>query len=514
MGAHATGRIVVGQVIANAAVRYPNKEAYLCASTGRRPTFRQVNDRCNRLANGLRAIGLRKGDRVAFLCSNRVEMVEIYFALAKSGFVGLPLNYRLAPAEMAELMRATDVQALIVERCYVEMLAPHLAGLPKLVHRVSLGEGDSFGRDYETLLARAPEIEPPVEVNDGDPFYFNLTSGTTGLPKCYLVNHYNCTASVGLITSFDLTSRDVAMTLFPMYGRVGFIWAMVSALYGIRNVLANFEPDNVLRLIDDEGVTIVNLVPTMAVMLLASPMLGLYSRASLRAVAFAGAPLPELLRRTAHDLLCKDIYEYYGMQETGTLVLSRPEDRLRKPGSVGRPVVFSEIRIVDSTGRDLHAGESGEILGRAPSAVTSYYDNPEQSAETFRDGWVHTGDIGYLDDEGYLYISGRLKEVIVTGGQNVYAVEVEELIQSFPGVAEAAVVGLPHPLWGEAVTAIVVPVGGSEIDGEALIKYCRTRLAGFKTPKRVVFCSDLPRTPTGKVQKFKLVERYGTMKLE
>lgn len=190
------------------------------------------------------------------------------------------------------------------------------------------------------------------------------------------------------------------------------------------------------------------------------------------------------------------------------LTFSTPEDRQFKPASVGRPTMFSKVRIVDGSGRQMPPGESGEILGSAPAAAIGYYDNPEKSAQTFRDGWVHTGDIGYLDAEGYLFISGRLKEVIVTGGQNVHAAEVEETILSFPGIVECAVIGLPDPLWGESVTAVVVPAGDTQIDGEALIRFCHDRLAGFKTPKRVLQSEALPRTPTGKVQKFKLVEQY------
>lgn len=504
----ATGKMVVGEILANAAIRHPERESYCCTSTRRRFTFRQTDERCNRLANGLGGLGLRKGERVAFLSSNRAEMVEIYFALAKTGLIGLPLNYRLAPQEMLELMRAVGASALLLERRFAAALAPLLADLPEVSRIVSFGEGEALGSDYEELLAASAASAPAIEIEEEDPFYFNLTSGTTGLPKCYLINHYNCTAGTSLFNGYDMTSRDVVMTVFPMFGRIGFGWALQSASMGIRNVLANFDPDAVLRLIEEEGVTITNLVPTMAAMLLAAPNIDTANTASLRAIVFAGAALPEPIRQATLAKLCAKLYEYYGMQESGALVLSTPEDRERKPGSVGRPILHSQVRIVDLQGNDLPPGQPGEILGRCPAAVTAYYENPEKSAETFRDGWVHTGDIGYLDAESYLFISGRLKEVIVTGGQNVHAAEVEELILGFPGVADCSVIGLPDPLWGEAVTAVVVPAGAA-IDGEALIEHCRAHLAGFKTPKRVLQQDDpLPRTPTGKVQKFRLVERY------
>ncbi|MCY1401634.1 Long-chain-fatty-acid--CoA ligase FadD13 [compost metagenome] len=509
MKRHAMGKMVVGQILGTAAIRFAERESFFCTSTQRRFTFRQTNERCNRLAHGLAGLGLRKGDRVAFLSSNRAEMVETYFALAKSGLVGLPLNYRLAPLEMLELMRATGVVALVIERRFTEALAPMLADLPQIAHCVSFGDGPALGHDYETLLARSASSEPDIEVEEDDPFYFNLTSGTTGMPKCYLVNHYNCTAGDSLFQSYELTSHDVAMTVFPMFGRVGFGWAITTTKFGIRNVLVNFDAETALRLIEEEGVSITNLVPTMAAMLLAAPSIDKVKVDSLRAIVFAGASLPEPVRQGTVAKLCANLYEYYGMQESGALVLSTPEDRAHKPGSVGRPVLYSQLRIVDAQDRDLPVGQPGEILGRCPAAVTAYYDNPEKSAETFRDGWVHTGDIGYLDEEGYLFISGRLKEVIVTGGQNVHAAEVEETILAVPGIAECAVIGLPDPLWGESVTAVVVPAGDEPVDGDAVIRYCHARLAGFKTPKRVIQQHDpLPRTPTGKVQKFKLVERY------
>jgi fatty-acyl-CoA synthase len=197
------------------------------------------------------------------------------------------------------------------------------------------------------------------------------------------------------------------------------------------------------------------------------------------------------------------------MQESGTLVVSTPEDRVRRPDSVGHPILFAEVLVVDAEGRDVAPGQTGAIIGRSPGTVSSYYNNPEKTAETFRDGWLHTGDLGRLDEEGYLFINGRLKDVIVTGGQNVHAGEVEEAILGCPGVADCAVIGLSDPLWGESVTAVVVGAEGAVVEADAVIQWCRKSLAGFKTPKKVLIQTEaLPRTPTGKVQKFLLVERY------
>lgn len=508
----ALGQMVVGNMLATAAVRFARQEAWHCVPTGRRFTFAQANARCNRLANGLLALGLRPGDCVAFLSTNRAEVAEIYFALAKAGLVGLPLNYRLAPVEMLALMQEVGAVALLSERKFAEVAARAGAELPGVRVQVAFGDGETVagGHDYEALLDRAAAHEPGVQVDEDDPYYFNLTSGTTGLPKCYLISHYNAATFANMFQALHMAREDVVMTVFPMYGRVGFAWVACGVMYGCRNVLTNFDAGQALALVASEGVTITNLVPTMGAMLLARPELDGARLGSLRALVFAGSLLAAPVRDGVMARICPRLYEYYGMQETSTLVVSTPEDRLHRPDSVGQPILFAEVRVVDEAGHDVPTGQTGAVVGRSPGTVTGYYKNPGKTAETFRDGWLHTGDLGRLDEEGYLFINGRLKDVIVTGGQNVHAGEVEEAILGFAGVADCAVVGLPDPLWGESVSAVVVPAAGQAVDSDALLAWCRQRLAGFKTPKRVLLQAEpLPRTATGKVQKFLLVERYG-----
>jgi acyl-CoA synthetase (AMP-forming)/AMP-acid ligase II len=332
---------------------------------------------------------------------------------------------------------------------------------------------------------------------------------STGVDS-YVINHYNNATIFNMFHVFEMSRNDVVMTVFPMYGRVGFAWVAASVLYGCRNVITNFKPMDTLELVAHERVTIVNLVATMAGMLLQQPELEATDVRSLRAVVFAGSLLPAPIREGTIARLCPDLYEYYGMQETAALVASTPQDRVRRPGSVGKPILFAQIRIVDGGWHEVPTGQSGAILGRSPGGVTAYYKNPEKSAETFRNGWINTGDVGYVDNEGYLFISGRLKDVIVTGGQNVHAGEVEATILQLPEVAGCAVIGLPDALWGERVAAVVVPRGESMVSPDAVIAWCHEHLAGFKAPKQVFVQSEpLPITPTGKVRKFMLVERYG-----
>jgi acyl-CoA synthetase (AMP-forming)/AMP-acid ligase II len=506
--------MVVGSVLASAAVRFRDREALFCAGTGRRFTFGQTNERANRLAHALLGFGLRRPDVVAFLCSNRAEIAETYFALAKSGLVGIPLNYRLAPVEVAALMQAMGAKALLFADRFASTAAAAREALPGIGHFVAVGEGaPDWALGYEALLAGASPAEPEVEVGEHDPFYFNLTSGTTGLPKSYVLTHYNNAALGPSFEAFDMTSRDVVMTALPAFGRIGFGWTAAAAMWGARNVLLDFAPAEALRLVEAERVTIVNLVPTMAAMMLAEPDLPRRDLSPLRALVFAGAMFPAPLRERVAAEICPHVYEYYGMQETGILALSTPEDRARRPGSVGLPICFAEMKVVRPDGTRAAPGEAGEIIGRSPNAVSSYFDSPEKSAETFRGGWVHTGDLGSVDEEGYLTIRGRVKDLIVTGGQNVHAAEVEEaILGAIPGVAECAVFGLPDDLWGERVAAVVVAAAAGDGAGPsaaAVEAACRARLAGFKVPRTIVLQAEpLPRTPTGKVQKFLLVERH------
>ncbi|MCO5130317.1 MAG: AMP-binding protein [Xanthobacteraceae bacterium] len=508
----ALGKMVVGGILSTAARRFRDREAIYCVATGRRLSFRQINRRCNRLAHGLSGLGFARPDVVAFLSSNRAELAEIYFALAKLGLVGIPLNYRLAPSEIAALMQAMGATGMIFDTRFVGAAEQARAALPQIRHFVAIGDGGpDWATAYEDLLAGSTDTEPDVSVEEHDPFYFNLTSGTTGLPKSYVLTHLNNAAVGQMFEAFDLTQRDVLMTVFPAFGRVGYAWIVAGILFGARNVLMDFHPGEFLRLVEQERVTIVNLVATMAAMAMAEPDLKTRDLSSLRGIVYAGSMLPAPLREKAQAQLCPNTYEYYGMQETGVLTISTPEDRKFRPESIGTAMAFADVRIERPDGSLAAPGEIGEIVGRSPATVTQYFDNPAKSAETFRGGYVHTGDLGMMDEEGFVFIRGRLKDMIVTGGQNVHAAEVEEILLALPGVADCAVFALPDDMWGERVSVLIVrdPAHG-DVTAEAVEAHCRERLAGFKIPRTILFDENpLPRTPTGKVQKFLLVERFG-----
>ncbi len=506
----ATGTLTVGNVIRVAAVRYRDREAIFCSSTGRRFTFRQVNERTNRLANGLTGLGLEKGDVAAFLCTNRAEIVEIFFALAKIGVLGIPLNYRLAPAEMIELVRHCGARAFLFDPWFPEVAAEVREALPGIQHFVGMGEEiPPFAVGYEELLEGASAEEPDVEISEEDDHYLNLTSGTTGHPKAYLLTHYN--NATGFIMGFlhDVTREDVILTAFPIFGRVGFAWCAIGFYTGARNVIHQFQARQALELIESERVTISNWVPTMASLVLSLPDVDRYDLSSLRALVFAAAPLTPRLQEEIKRRLCPNLYEYYGLQETGILVSIRPEDKEKRPDSVGQVIFSAEVRIVDPQGRDVPVGDVGEIIARVPTATAGYYKDEEKTREVFRDGWFHTGDLGRFDEEGFLYLAGRAKDMIISGGQNVFAVEVEAVLAAHPAVADCAVIGLPDDKWGERVTAVLVKAEGAEVTEEELVEHCRKRMAGFKVPKQFIWLDGpLPRTPTGKVTKYVLVERF------
>lgn len=512
MGKKATGTLNVGNFLKVSAIRFRDRESFFCSSTGRRFTFHETNQRVNGLANGLLELGLKKGDVCAFLITNRVEIVETYFALAKIGVLGIPLNYRLAPAEMIELMEYCEAKAMIFDPWFGEIAGQVKEALPRVELFVGMGDGrPEFAHDYEQLVTQSSKDEPAVEVFEEDYQYLNLTSGTTGLPKAYLLTHYN-NAMVPLFShALDMVRDDVILTVFPAFGRVGFAWILMGVYTGARNVLHQFNAVETLQLIQSEKVTISNWVPTMAAFIMALPDVKDYDLGSLRALVFAGSPLPSAIREQARELLCPHMYEYYGLQETGVVVLAEPKDKEEKPDSVGRQIPTSELRIIDAMGNDVPQGERGEVIMQSPAATAGYYKNEAKTKEAFQDGWFHSGDIGYVDEDGYLFLAGRVKDMIISGGQNVFAVEVEDLLMKHPAVADCAVVGLPHDTWGEMVTAVLIGAAGEKASDEELTAYCKEHLAGFKTPKKFIWVDEpLPRTATGKVTKFVLVEKFST----
>lgn len=510
MSSRATGTFTMGNYLKVGGTRYGDREAIYCSATNRRFSFRQVNERINGLGNGLLSLGVKKGDVTAFLSTNRAEIFETYGALAKIGSLGIPLNYRLAPAEIIELVNFCNAENFIFDPSFADTVSSMRDKMPAVKRFVCMGEQiPAFAESYEKLVADSSKHEPDVEVDEEDQQYLNLTSGTTGLPKAYLLTHYNNAGAGPLMALMhDLSSRDVVLTVFPIFGRVGFAWSSMAFFCGARNVIHQFDLAKMLELIGRERVTISNWVPTIASFVLSLPDLSPYDFSSLRALVFAAAPFPPALQEQVKAKLCPNIYEFYGLQETGILVNMGPGDKERKPESVGTFYPGADVRIVDSNGKDVPVGEVGEVIGRGVAVTTGYYKNPEKTAEMFKNGWFYTGDLGRFDEDGFLYLAGRKKDMIISGGQNIFAVEVEDTLAAHEAVMQCAVFGLPDQTWGEMVCAAVVKIPGKEVTAEELIAFGRERIAHFKVPKKIFFVDSLPMTATGKVQKFILVEKY------
>lgn len=510
MNGKAIETMAVGRLMKSAAIRFRDKEALYCEPTGRRFTYVQLNERTNRLANALRGVGFTKGNVIAFLSKNRAEVMETFYANAKSGFLGLPLNYRLANKEIIHLLELYEAKALIFENDFIEVAQEARLQLPGIKKYIIIGdEAPDFALEYEALIAESSPMEPEIKVTEDDASYLNLTSGTTGLPKGYILSHYsNANVVIDFNILFNITKDDVVLTVFPMVGRVAFAWGGVSLYVGARQVVMNFEPRKVLEVIQSEKVTISNWVAAMANFILGIEDLHNYDVSSLRGLVFAGSPFPVALQESVRQHICSNLFEYYGLQETAVVCCASPKDKVRKPASIGKITPWSELRIVDDTGADVSTGEKGEIIVKTVSSTTSYYKNENETIKAFRNGWFHTGDLGYLDDEGYIYISGRCKDMIVTGGQNVFAAEVENVLVKHLAVQDCAVIGLPDEKWGEAITAVIGKKPDTAVTEEEIVTFCKGEIAGFKVPKRVIFEHQIPRTPTGKTTKYVLVDKY------
>lgn len=437
------------------------------------------------LAGGLAAAGVQPGDRVAALLPNGVLYAALVHALMRLGAVLVPLNIRLAAGELAWQLEKAGATLLLHSR-ETAGLAAEVAGQTAITARV---------------IAKLPACQsappaPPVDLDAVQAIVF--TSGTTGQPKGAMLtygNHFwSATASA---YHLGVLPDDRWLSILPLYHVGGLAVLFRSCLYGAAAVLQEgFDLDAVNRSLNEEAITLVSLVPTMLYRLLPARA-GWPER--LRLVLLGGAAAsPELVAQAAAAGV--PVATTYGLTEAASQVATMlPEEVRRKPGSVGRPLLFTEVRVVDDSGAPVPAGEVGEVVVRGPAVMAGYYGEPEATAGALRNGWLHTGDVGYLDDDGDLWLVQRRSDIIVSGGENVYPAEVEAVLRAHPAVAAAAVVGLPDAEWGQQVAALVVPGEGQTVSAEALRRFARERLAGYKLPRRITFVEELPQTASGKV---------------
>ncbi|MCB2191173.1 MAG: long-chain fatty acid--CoA ligase [Deltaproteobacteria bacterium] len=502
----------MGDMLRRTAGRVPDKPALIMGEDSL--TYGQLNRRVNKLANALLGQGLAKGDRVAVLTNNCIEFFEIYLALCKSGGVLVPINNLLRLGELNKITAYMKPSKIIYHHDFQELVLEVMADNPSLESAICLGGDPAPGHSaYEALMAEGSEDEPGVEVKGEDLMSIFLTSGTTGRPKGALrTHHQNCLNALSAAIEVGLKPDDRVLLLFPFY-HVTFEDRFCHLLMGNTFVLrreGSFDPAQVLDLLSRHRITICQFVPTMISSMLENKDIETYDLSSLRLILYAAAPMPvELLKRAMGRFQC-GFMQFYGQTETGPMTtILRPEDHIiegtpeqvERLASCGRPVLMFDAKVVDENGKEVAPGEVGELVVRSEAAVGGYWDLPEESAQTMKDGWLHTGDYARKDNEGFIFIVDRKGDMIISGGKNIYPREIEEVLYQHPEVREAMVIGVPDPHWGESVKAIVVLKNGVKVEAQEIIEHCKQNLASYKKPKTVEFWDSLPKSPTGKLLK-------------
>ena len=492
----------------------PDREALYELHSDRRFTYDELNRRANRAANFLREqLGVQKGDRVSILAQNGIVYLDLLFGLAKIGAILAPLNWRLVAAELAFILNDCDSKVLLCGPEYVDILAEMRPQL-NVKHYLSLdGAEIEDGINYEQSLAAAADSEPEQPALDGQtPHCILYTSGTTGRPKGAIIPHgqvvWNC---INTVSSWDLTEKDVSPVFTPMF-HAGGLFAFLTPLFyiGGRIVLGrDFDVVESLRVIQEERCTVILGVPTLFQMWMDAEEFGDADFSHVHFFISGGAPCPVPLIETWREKTGAIFRQGYGLTEVGPNCFSMTdEESARKAGSVGKPIFHSKMRLVDETGKDVPVGETGELLIFGPHVCAGYWHNPEATSNTIVNGWFHTGDMARMDSDGFYTIAGRFKDMIISGGENVYAAEVEAVFLEHPAVVECALIGLPHEKWGEVGLMIAVLNNGAKTTEAELQAHCQGQLARYKVPKKVIFVSSLPHSPYGKVEKAKLKKRY------
>nr|WP_311526555.1 AMP-binding protein [uncultured Ralstonia sp.] len=482
-------------------------------------TFAQWHERSRRLAAGLLALGLRKGDRVALLGYNCVEWMEIYVALADAGLVAVPLNFRLMPPEIGYIASHCEARAFIVQDELVDRVEPLRAELG-VADRAYIAFGEAVPQHwtrYEDLIADAPSDLLPVEVRPGDMSALMYTSGTTGRPKGAIRSHEGSTL-IAMATALEMgfTREDTALMVMPMCHANSLYFSHTFAHLGATCVIddrKSFDPEALLTTLASERVTFTSLVPTHYIMMLGLPaaVKAKYDVSAVEKLMISSAPARRETKLAIMEYFRNGrLYELYGSTEAGWVTLLRPEQQFERLGSVGREWAGSgPIRLLDKDGREVADGELGELFSHTPYVFDGYWKNPGKTADAFRGEWCSVGDMARRDEHGFIHLVDRKSNMIISGGENVYPSEVESVIGAHPKVKDVAVLGVPHEKWGEAVHAVVVLHDGAHATEVELIDWCRSRMAGYKRPQSIRFLedADMPRTATGKILHRVLRER-------
>lgn len=493
-----------------------DKTALVFDGTAR--TYGELRTASRKVANALIGMGIEPMERVGLLSTNRLEFMEIEVGISAARAIMVPLNWRLRFEELANLLNRSATRAIFVEDRFLGMILElrRSGAVPALRIVIGLGQ-DACDLSYEEILASSPEDPPSRQAQMSDPHEIIFTSGTTGQPKGVVWTDGTVIwNSLQQVTDFQLGPQHSTYAVIDQYyigGRHDFTWPVLHQGGTVHvKPSSGFDAREVVSYVADHRISHVLWVPTMLYEILRLPDLGTYDLSALQMIMCGGQPVSVATTLRAQEAFpSTDFIQVYGLTEGGgTVTYIRPEDARRKPGSAGKPSLHVELRLVDNNGIDVPQGLDGEILLRAPSITAGYWADPELTARLISDGWLQTGDMGRFDADGFLFISGRKTDMIISGGMNIFPTEIESVLREHPSVGDAAVIGLLDEKWGENVCAVVEAAEGAVVDPGELIAYCNLRLASYKKPTSVQVVDGLPRTVVGKPKKFLLRERFST----
>ncbi len=489
------------------AKKYPQKIAL--NFNGEKITYREMNVRVNQVSNMLLGLGLKHGDRVAILCLNRNEFLETALGCARVGIAWVPVNCRFVGSEIEYVINNSGAKAVVIGEQFTNKVGGIIQKLINLKENtcIVIGEDVPEGMvSFRKAVDASPQQEPPVKAEETDILYVGYTSGTTGFPKGALISQRNrVTASLFWALEYGLTADDITLHAGPLYHSAPMTFSLLH-LYmgGTVCLMPEFQEEEVLRLIEREGITNAFLVPTMLNRILNLP-LGVrerYNTRSFRVLVSAASPLPTKLKEgTMAFFNHTRLHEFYGATESGVITNIEHRKHPEKVQSVGLPIFETEVRILDEQGNDVPPGEVGEIYFKSPTRFGGYHEMPEATRAAFRGEWQTLNDLGRLDEDGFLYIVGRTKDMIKSGGVNIYPKEIEDVLHNHPKVMDVAVIGIPDEHWGEAVKAIIILKEGHTATAEEIIQFCQGKLASYKIPRSVDFAKEFPRTAVGKILK-------------
>jgi len=511
-------------IIYRNALLYPNQEAFVYGDT--RITFADFNTRINKLIHALHKMGVKKGDVLGILSWSCLQFAEVYGLTMKGGFIASPFNPRLREDDLEYIINYSEANTIFVGQELLEVANSLKKRLPKVKNFISLETTAPGMTAYDDLLKANSGEEPDIQLDEDDPVCIIYTSGTTGVPRGALYTQRRLIEDSKILAidmGLQTGHKRVQITpLFHIAGNTHFRSSLYTA--GCNIIVKFFDAAETLEIIQREKATHMDFVPTHLAAILNLPDLKKYDISSIKFLWYGASPMPLEVLKKGMKVFGPIFAQGYGQSESGPAishlskedhdVLDRPAKEQKKLSSAGRPDIGVQVKILGEKGKDVEPGEVGEIAVRSKQTMVEYWKKPEETKATLVNGWLHTGDMGYYDEEGYIYIADRKKDMIITGGENVYPREVEEVLYRHPAVLEAAVIGVPDEYWVERVHAVVATKKGASATAEEIIAFCKKNIAGYKTPKSIEFVDALPKNPAGKILKRELRDKYwkGTQK--